>query len=348
MLLDTEIKHASDLCVNYNIPFAVVALPYSNSVEFYADSSVTPVDIDNPQEDVFFFNTYGNEWKLPFGITKRFTAGEIIDRYKEFGNVTRGQDYRIITESTEQDYYIDSLNGLISDLKRRRGKTVISRVICGKSTTAWGETADKYFTNFPNAFRAFYFTPFTGGWLVASPELLLESQQGMVGTMSLAGTRECGPEMGEWDKKNTEEHDYVTRFIVECLHLNGIIPEVGEAESVKFGSIEHLCHKIQGRYNGRILPLIHSLSPTPALAGEPRDIAMADIAAIEKHSRRCYSGYIGIKKKDTAIVYANLRCLNFIGENYCIYAGGGITCDSVPEKEWDETEKKSVYLRSLL
>lgn len=348
MLLDSEITLALELCIRNNLSCAIVALPGSDNVEFYADTAAVPVDIDLTKEDVFFFNTYGNRWKLPLGIPKGLSAVYVIAKYgKSCGEEPKSR-CSVTTESTDRGYYIESLKPLIETLRMRGGKTVISRVICGKTERSLTEIAERYFSEFPTTFRAIYFTPESGGWLVASPELLLEAKAGKVETMSLAGTRKCETTHHDWDRKNVEEHDYVTRFIAECLEDKGIAAEIGEAEAVKFGKIEHLCHRIRGEYKGKVLPLIHSLSPTPALAGEPRNAAMAEIALIERHERKCYGGYIGVHKNDTTTAYANLRCLNFSGDNYCIYAGGGITRDSVPEKEWEETENKSVYLRSLL
>ena len=348
MLFNSDITLASQLCISHHLPFAVVALPCRDDVEFYADEATVPMDVDESEEDVFFLNSYGNPWEFPLGIAKRFLASEIIDRYGNCQCPVRNCALHVMTDSTIKVNYIRGLQELIKTLKTHGGKTVISRVICGKTHKSWTTVAQQYFSAFPDTFRALYYTPLTGGWLVASPELLLAATDGNIETMSLAGTRKCSEGIHAWDQKNVEEQDYVTRFIVDCFRSSGIMSEVGDAESVKFGNIEHLCHRIKGVYTGKLLPLIHALSPTPALAGEPRERAVADIARIEEHDRKCYGGYIGIKKNDTVTVYANLRCLNFDGENYCIYAGGGITRDSVPEKEWEETENKSRYLRSLL
>ncbi|MDE6805992.1 MAG: chorismate-binding protein, partial [Muribaculaceae bacterium] len=45
---------------------------------------------------------------------------------------------------------------------------------------------------------------------------------------------------------------------------------------------------------------------------------------------------------DTADIYVNLRSGRVLpeGEGILLYAGGGITRDSIPEAEWMETERK--------
>ena len=81
--------------------------------------------------------------------------------------------------------------------------------------------------------------------------------------MALAGT--LRDNTSEWDEKNIEEHDYVTRFILDVFASLGIEAAVSGAEDVRFGSIRHLCHRITAHYSGPIIPLLNALSPTPAL-----------------------------------------------------------------------------------
>ena len=40
----------------------------------------------------------------------------------------------------------------------------------------------------------------------------------------------------------------------------------------------------------------------------------------------------------------NLRCTEIFANGVKLYVGGGITKDSIPEKEWEETELKSQTL----
>lgn len=43
----------------------------------------------------------------------------------------------------------------------------------------------------------------------------------------------------------------------------------------------------------------------------------------------------------TSELFVNLRCMQVRSNAVSIYVGGGITRDSIPEKEWDETVFKS-------
>lgn len=229
------------------------------------------------------------------------------------------------------------------------GKTVYSRRIADSHAVVdWGSAASDYFANFPDTFRFLFSTPDSGCWLGATPELLLRRDAGdsLLTTMALAGT--LRDDDAEWDAKNIEEHDYVTRFIVDTLANFGIRADVAPAEDVRFGSIRHLCHRITARYSGPVVPLLNALSPTPALSGFPREEALRLIDKVES-PRGLYGGYVGVNSRDGVRAFVNLRsaCFN-PGGGYCIYAGGGITALSDASDEWLETEAKSAVLRRCI
>jgi isochorismate synthase len=77
--------------------------------------------------------------------------------------------------------------------------------------------------------------------------------------------------------------------------------------------------------------------------------AMDDIRQTEKHSREYYTGFLGPTGIDDLMqLYVNLRCMKILDDRCVLYIGGGITQDSVPEDEWEETEIKADTLLSVL
>ena len=46
--------------------------------------------------------------------------------------------------------------------------------------------------------------------------------------------------------------------------------------------------------------------------------------------------------------YVNLRCAQIINKKALVYVGGGITRDSDPEKEWNETVNKTKTIVKVL
>lgn len=232
-----------------------------------------------------------------------------------------------------------------------QGKCVLSRRITGKLTRSTGEIFLDLARKYRQAFVFIYNSPLTGLWTGASPELLLKSEMGWLHSMSLAGTRKAASR-GEWDAKNIEEQEIVTRFIRDVFSHNDIEPEIGDLHTREAGPVEHLCRNIRGRLESLetapIVRLLNELSPTPALCGYPRQLAMKLINRNEAHNRECYSGFIGpfIDAHDFSF-YVNLRSARLF-PNLGVYAqwvGGGITRFSDPDSEWKETELKASTLR---
>ena len=77
---------------------------------------------------------------------------------------------------------------------------------------------------YPRMFIALVYTPQSGLWLTATPEILLEGEAGKWRTIALAGTMKLeGDQLdseGEtvtWSTKNIEEQRIVATYIAECL-----------------------------------------------------------------------------------------------------------------------------------
>ena len=131
-----------------------------------------------------------------------------------------GADRPLRLEQTSRQDYADALSRIVSRLKVRGGKTVLSRIIKLNVAGAveWPVILDNLFDKADiNSFRFIFYMPQTGLWLGASPELLLRMDaDGRVSTMALAGTRKLRDD-GEWDAKNQEEHRLVVDYIVKCF-----------------------------------------------------------------------------------------------------------------------------------
>ena len=69
------------------------------------------------------------------------------------------------------------------------------------------------------------------------------------------------------------------------------------------------------------------------------------IKKLEKHERRFYAGFSGPwNLGDKSHLFVNLRCAEMGDSGINVYVGGGITVDSNPEAEWEETVRKSQTL----
>ena len=280
--------------------------------------------------------------------------GTYADRISLYANLCNSRKMPVEKVSTGYGDYITGVEAVIDSCRKRNGKTVYSRVICDslglEEYVDWGKTAVDLFNSYSQTFRFLYYTPETGAWLGATPELLLDFDcvSGDFSTVALAGTRLAGS-LTEWDEKNICENRYVSDYILAELDQLGIKATISPMETVTYGKIEHLCARISGTAQpDDVFRILDAISPTPALCGWPKADAISDIERCERHSRGCYGGYILVTAGSRWRAYVNLRCVHFDRMSYCLFGGGGITPLSVSEEEFEETSNKTVQLASLI
>ncbi len=203
--------------------------------------------------------------------------------------------------------------------------------------------------HYPNAFVYYLIHPEHGVWCGATPEVLLNVDGNNFETMSLAGTIDMRNPRN-WSEKEYQEQAFVTDYIVE--KIKNIHPKelhIEPREEQLAGHLKHLKTRIRFRSDIDPTSLLEGLHPTPAVGGTPLDTALQCIEELESHDRRLYTGYIGISENDqNARYFVNLRCMEWTGTGYDLYAGGGITADSNPEDEWEETNAKLQVLQGVL
>ncbi len=262
----------------------------------------------------------------------------------------------IDTVSTTQQNHLENVARIVKLLKSQPAgrKIVLSRTSCGKieskDTYRWIRIALNYFNLHSNTFRYLYFTPETGCWIGASPEILLTVNKltCKAHTVALAGTQDTNSSR-TWDHKNIDEQNQVANFIANTLSSLNIPYNIQPLPDVSFGSIKHNCDRFDFYITkNQIFPLLDSLNPTPALSGYPRQQAIEFLNRYENHSRRCYGGFVSVNTSSDFTAYVNIRCANFNESQYCIFAGGGITANSDPLEEWIETQKKAADLTNAL
>lgn len=350
MTISNNIRSAINLCLRHSIPFVAYAFPSERRLKFRTSLG----ERDCTDCDYFFVNTFASSLsslvKIPFIADEYATIEALAERPTDLCMASVPE----MPEPTTRSDYRKSLETVIERLKANGGKTVISRVICGDAAGIdWIEFAHRYFSRFPFTYRFIYYTPQTGAWIVASPELLFSHDKisATSHTMALAGTRKKAGDT-PWDEKNINEQKIVSEYIWRKLTDMGLDPQISDTHSSQFGEIEHLCssfdmfgHKLSDEES---FAITDALNPTPAVAGYPVDKAIHDINDAEIHSRQCYGGYIGIADQRTFTAIVNLRSLRFSGTKYCIFAGGGIMPQSDIEQEWAETEYKSMPARELI
>lgn len=222
------------------------------------------------------------------------------------------------------------------------------------------KTFNTFCEKHPNAFVSLVTSPETGTWIGASPELLVSIDAGeKFRTIALAGTQKYNP--GEnlksvaWTQKEIEEQALVSRYIINCFKKIRV-REYAEhgPHTIVAGSLLHLRtdYEIDMRevnfpqLGSVMLKLLH---PTSAVCGMPFEPAIEFLTKHEGYDREFYSGFLGpVNINGESKMFVNLRCMQIFESKARLYAGAGVTADSVTEKEVDEVEMKIKSLTQIL
>lgn len=263
----------------------------------------------------------------------------------------------VCPESTPQDKYCHAIAELVEILQKRGGKTVIARNICGRFHSFNLSRIITDFFNAPLPDLALTFLlwhPQMNFWIGSTPELVLERcHNGTYHTMALAGTRHIDVKQ-DWDIKNLQEHALVANDIAQRLALTGIDFFRMPLHDLTYGSIVHLATDFISSFvaNGHDRKffdnIVDEIQPTPALAGYPRPYALAEIASFEQWPRHLYAGILDICDLRLNMAYGMIRCAHFDENKWAIYTGSGITAQSLPYTEWQETQAKASLLLDCL
>lgn len=331
----------------------------------FSPSSDCPVLLIHPDESRLLAITEENGLKAQ----KHEAQGNVLGKGDELISPYKGKSVPMPSSSYSEDFTLfhDQLS------KGTFRKIVLAR----KSTMYTSVQAESLFMRacrlYPRLFVALVYTPQSGMWLMATPEILLKGEGNEFSTMSLAGTQRAEPsrtiadypvEGVTWSEKNREEQQYVTDYIEQCVAtftddytLKG--PYTTMAANLYHLRTDITFHLPDTRHLGDVL---EKLYPTPAVCGIPKAETRAFILRHEHQPRKYYSGFVGLLAlSGKTHLFVSLRCMNILqdGEGAhpaqstslktCeLYAGGGLLKESEMEKEWMETEAKLGTIKQVI
>lgn len=291
-------------------------------------------------------------------IKKIDIAGKVIEKdLLEFENIKISSqilpedETQFIAETQKE--YLQKLEKVIEIITENNlPKLVLSRrkIFDDFDEIDLKESFNNLCRNYPNAFKYLFFDGKTS-WMGAFSEILGKFNKSTheFETMSIAGTI---PVSEKWTEKEIEEQKPVSSYIRNILAKFVTLGEVEESETYDHisGNIKHLKTDFKIKINPEDLDsIIQELHPTPAVCGIPKDFCREVIEKVEKFPRELYAGYIKIETEDYIQYFVNLRCARLYKNSVHLFVGGGITAQSNPEKEWNETELKSeAVLKNLV
>jgi menaquinone-specific isochorismate synthase len=255
-------------------------------------------------------------------------------------------------------------NNLISDaLSKIDGslfkKVVISRRIIAdiKNSPLFNNVVQKLQKNYKNC-TTFLYRSGNSVLFGATPEQLLKLKGNELEFDALAGSGKRGDTEEEdneialnllKDKKNTEEHNLVIKFIKDASSTYVKNFRQFDTGIKKYSNIQHIYTPIKAVLNSfeQIYNLVDEIFPTPAICGYPKGTSLKYIVENEKFDRGLFSGIIGFISPGEMDLVIAIRSALLKVNNLYIYAGCGIVKDSDPISEFEETEIKMKPILSL-
>jgi menaquinone-specific isochorismate synthase len=201
-----------------------------------------------------------------------------------------------------------------------------------------------------------------GGFVAASPELLVSVTGDVVRSHPMAGTAPRGGDPATDQRlaasllasaKDRQEHQVTIDMVHDTLlGWCSYVDYEAEPSVVAVANVQHLATLVEGRLSRptpSVLELVAALHPTPAVAGWPRADAVRWIAEHEGIDRGRYAGTCGwVDAAGNGTWAVSVRCAEISGARARVFAGNGIVPDSDPPTELAETRAKLGALLSAL
>ncbi|MGA2665915.1 MAG: anthranilate synthase component I [Nitrososphaerales archaeon] len=193
----------------------------------------------------------------------------------------------------------------------------------------------------------------------SSPEMLLRVEERRVETFPIAGTAPRVPDPEEnarlteellADPKERAEHvmlvDLGRNDIGKVAKYGSVsVPELLTIQ--QYSHVQHIVSRVVGDLRDGLdsFDAMRAVFPAGTLSGAPKPRAMEIIEELEPTRRGPYGGALGYFSFNGNADFAiTIRTLFADGKRCSIQAGGGVVADSVPAKEWQETENKAAAL----
>jgi isochorismate synthase len=338
-----------------NLPFVIYSKPNSTSIFALLQQDEILYKVSDYSEKGFVFASFDEKQLLliPESESKIISAEQTAVHF----DAVEIEDLNLNSEAKNQ--YEDLVSKGIEAIKNDEfKKVVLSRnekidLVDFDFVTTFQRLIHLY----PTTFSYCFFHPEIGLWLGATPEQLLKASKNVFETTALAGTQKANLETEiSWQQKEKDEQQYVTDFIVKRLKEVANSVKVTEPYSIKAGSIWHIKTDISGvlNENSTLQEVIDTLHPTPAVCGLPKKKAKAFIIENENYDRTFYTGFLGelnssfAQSNASSDLFVNLRSMQIQEKTAILYMGCGITKESIPEKEWEESVNKSMTMKRVL
>jgi len=349
-------------CLNKkNLSFCFYRLPDAKEITLVAGSLMKNASgFSDENQSGFVFRPFDKEGEIR--IIQPYFAGNIIDFSEDFfdgfpdGLSKESKvDPKEAIQFLSKEAYLLKVGEVIEEIKKGTlEKLVFSRAKRLKNRSSAISLFHSILSDHPSTFNYLLRTGEGQIWFGASPEMILQKEQLGYRTVALAGTVRNENIEDLFSAKNVEEQQFVTDFISSKLRQHSARNiKVADSMALRASNVSHIKSSItfdlSNGHSKSVMSCVEALHPTPAVAGTPQDEAIKGIYHYESYPRELYAGYLGpLNVKGKTAFYVNLRSAQYFPDEVVMYVGGGITKDSDPLMEWEETENKSELITKVV
>jgi para-aminobenzoate synthetase component I len=185
----------------------------------------------------------------------------------------------------------------------------------------------------------------------ASPEQFLRREGNRVWSSPIKGTAATADRLTAKDEaENVMIVDLVRNDLGRVCEYGSVrVPSLCRVEH--HPGLVHLVSTVEGRLRDDVgwPELISATFPPGSVTGAPKLAAIEHLQRLEVGTRGVYCGAVGWVDADVGVGELNVAIRTFWLEQgrLCFGTGGGVTWDSSPEGEWQETELKAQRLLAV-
>ena len=190
----------------------------------------------------------------------------------------------------------------------------------------------------------------------ASPEMLIRITGARVETFPIAGTRKITKDNIEnqrlrqdllRDEKELAEHTMLVdlgRNDIGRVCKYGTVHPESFMDVKRFSHVQHIVSHIVGQLarDKDMFAAFNAVFPAGTVSGAPKVRAMEIIDEMEPVARGKYAGAVGYLANNRCCDFAiAIRSIFIDGTSGFVQSGAGIVSDSIPEREFQETQDKA-------
>lgn len=287
-------------------------------------------------------------WKIPQELVEITHAEELAAHLGTFAAP------RIIWEKPPTEWFKMAFRRIRRDVLAHRVRKMVP-VLNERGTVTEGHPAAMLarVMGAPSGLWGYARFDDAGGFLGATPELLLNVEGRKLETMALAGTaKPNGGESFLTDAKEIEEHELVAGFLDEALSSLGPVQR-SQREVSEAAGLTHFRTRLSVTLaqEHALHDLVRRLHPTPAVGCLPRDDE-ALTKLMEYRTQLGVPGFFGapfgLKIGDHFHCVVGIRGIAWKGSDVLLPSGCGIVGGSAFDHEWRELRLKREAVAKLL